>query len=296
MDSITQMALGGALGVLVGGKKYGKKSLLMGAMFGSVPDMDVFFFIGSDPVTSFTHHRGFTHSLSFAFLATPILGYLISKIKWFGASYKDIHLHLIIFLALFTHPLLDALTIYGTQLLWPSSSPPVGLGSVFIIDLLYTVPLLVGIGLFIRKGSCRANVIGLTLSSLYLALGIGAQHYIYSKVYKQVDVDKKNVLVQARPLNPTKWRVIVMHDSKYEVGYYSIFNKDDTVEFQSYARGNGEQYGLSDHADYQRLKWFTKGFYDIQLSPNKNLTFSDLRMGQEPGGYIFQFELGEVSK
>src|SRR3546814_6478712 len=43
---------------------------------------------------------------------------------------------------LLTHPLLDALTVYGTQLLWPLPLRPVMWSSVFIIDPLYTVWLL----------------------------------------------------------------------------------------------------------------------------------------------------------
>ena len=56
-----------------------------------------------------------------------------SPARWFWA----------IQLALITHPLLDAFTVYGTQLLWPLRPPPVMWSSVFIIDPLYTVWLLV---------------------------------------------------------------------------------------------------------------------------------------------------------
>ena len=47
-------------------------------------------------------------------------------------------------LALVTHPLLDTMTVYGTQLALPFSDWPFGVGSVFIIDPLYTLPLLAG--------------------------------------------------------------------------------------------------------------------------------------------------------
>jgi inner membrane protein len=46
-------------------------------------------------------------------------------------------------LALVTHPLLDAFTVYGTQLWWPLMPPPTMWSSVFIIDPLYTIWLLV---------------------------------------------------------------------------------------------------------------------------------------------------------
>ena len=49
-------------------------------------------------------------------------------------------------LALVTHPLLDAFTVYGTQLLWPLPMRPVMWSSVFIIDPLYTFSLLIACG------------------------------------------------------------------------------------------------------------------------------------------------------
>ena len=58
-------------------------------------------------------------------------------------------------LVLFTHPLLDTLTIYGTQLLQPFSDHPFGVGSVFMIDSLYTVPLTVGAVAALRLKSAR---------------------------------------------------------------------------------------------------------------------------------------------
>ena len=55
-----------------------------------------------------------------------------SPLRWFWA----------IQLALVTHPLLDAFTVYGTQLWWPLPMRPVMWSSVFIIDPLYTIWLL----------------------------------------------------------------------------------------------------------------------------------------------------------
>ena len=52
---------------------------------------------------------------------------------------------LLVWLALITHPLLDAFTVYGTQFWLPFSDYPVGIGSVFIIDPLFTTPLLAGL-------------------------------------------------------------------------------------------------------------------------------------------------------
>jgi len=90
---------------------------------------------------------------------------------------------LALWLALVTHPLLDAMTVYGTQLLLPFTNHPFGVGSIFIIDPLYTVPLLVGV----LVGVCRRDWrglrwvnAGLVLSTAYLAWSFGAQAYARS--------------------------------------------------------------------------------------------------------------------
>ena len=50
-----------------------------------------------------------------------------------------------VWLCLVTHPLLDAFTVYGTQVLLPFSDYPVAWSTLFIIDPLYTLPLVVGV-------------------------------------------------------------------------------------------------------------------------------------------------------
>jgi inner membrane protein len=85
---------------------------------------------------------------------------------------------LALWLALVTHPLLDAMTVYGTQLALPFSARPFGLGSVFIIDPLYTLPLLAGLGVTLASQRQRANAIGLALSTVYLGWGVIAQAHV----------------------------------------------------------------------------------------------------------------------
>jgi inner membrane protein len=85
-------------------------------------------------------------------------------------------------LALVTHPLLDAMTVYGTQLALPFSNHPYGVGSVFIIDPLYTVPLLVGgMWALVSRGARRglaANAVGLAISTAYLGWTFAAQQHV----------------------------------------------------------------------------------------------------------------------
>ena len=53
MDSLTQVALGSAVGFAVLGNKIGRKAVFWGAALGTLPDLDVFLPYGG-PVESFT--------------------------------------------------------------------------------------------------------------------------------------------------------------------------------------------------------------------------------------------------
>ena len=73
MDSMTQAALGAAIGGAVLGRRLGRKAILLGAVVGTLPDLDVIIDYG-DAVANVTQHRGFSHSLFvLAGLGTGIL-------------------------------------------------------------------------------------------------------------------------------------------------------------------------------------------------------------------------------
>src|SRR5690606_36829331 len=101
-------------------------ALVAGAILGTLPDLDVFWFClaGSDVVTQVTWHRCPSHSLPVLAVAGWLLWLWLkrrsalvgrSPRRWLWATW----------LALLTHLLLDAFTVYGTQLLWPLKMPPV---------------------------------------------------------------------------------------------------------------------------------------------------------------------------
>ena len=75
---------------------------------------------------------------------TPLFAVLIVRIH---PSFKahGLKMHLLVFSAVITHILLDGLTVYGTQILWPLKTPPVIWSTLFIIDPLYALPLAVGV-------------------------------------------------------------------------------------------------------------------------------------------------------
>ena len=197
-----------------------------------------------------------------------------------------------------THVLLDAMTVYGTQIFWPITSYPVSIGSVFIIDPLYTLPLLVGVAIaLIRRhnpGGHRANVIGLALSTAYLAWTVGAQAHVRGLAQEALadqGLDHQHLLVQPAPLNSILWRVVAMNGDDYQIGYYSLMDDAPRFDFRRYETAPGLLTDLQTHWPVQRLKWFTQGFYSVELVDNA-VVISDLRMGVEPD-YVFRFKVAD---
>jgi len=80
MDSLTQIVLGAAVGEAVLGRKIGNRAMLWGGIAGTIPDLDVFANLATDPMSSLAYHRAFTHSLAFGLLAPPLLGLLVHRL------------------------------------------------------------------------------------------------------------------------------------------------------------------------------------------------------------------------
>ena len=79
MDSVTQVALGSAVGVAVMGRRVGIwKSALWGGFCGTLPDLDVLIDHG-DPIRNMTFHRTESHALFYLTLLSPLLAWLIHR-------------------------------------------------------------------------------------------------------------------------------------------------------------------------------------------------------------------------
>jgi inner membrane protein len=297
MDSLTQVALGSAVGYAVLGNKIGRKAVLWGAILGTLPDLDVFLPYGGS-VEAFTYHRSFSHSLLIHLLISPLIVWLILKIHAGMQIYK-VRWFWLVFLSLSTHAILDSLTVYGTQLLWPFTEYPFAVSSVFIIDPAYTLPLLIGVicTLIPKIQAATAyhiNAAALVLSSLYLFCALILKVNIDDKV--KTALNNRKIPVNAyistpAPLTTLLWRIVVMSDGQYYEGYASVFDVPSDVTLTPYQTRPSLLNNISDEWAIKRLQWFTKGFYSVRQQQS-NIVLSDLRMGMECN-YVFNFVVGQ---
>ena len=333
MDSLTQMALGAAVGTAALGRKIGPRAAFWGAALGTLPDLDVLVPYG-DPVRDFTFHRAESHSLFWLTLASPPLALLLARLnRGAGAGFRD--WLWLVWLVLMTHPLLDAFTVYGTQLLLPFSDYPVGAGSIFIIDPLYTLPLLAGVIAAIRiykrdvARAMRWNAAGITASTAYLIWTLMVQSHIEGAVHRSLAASPLadgSVLATPTPFNSLLWRVLVMDGDGYHEGFRSILDEGESIEFVRHASVPQLIDPLRDDWTVRRLAWFSKGFYSVREAlPDeavvvgkagsieqmlglvdtasaadagadrsaRAIIMTDLRMGQTPW-FVFSFVVGET--
>jgi len=298
MDSLTQFTLGAAVSAVLLGKKLGpRKAALLGGLLGTLPDLDVLLPF-DNPVDSFVFHRGWTHSVFVHAVAAPVIGEVL--VRTIGA-FRDsrARVWLTVFLVLSTHAIIDAMTVYGTRIFWPFYPDPVGVGSVFIIDPLYTLPLLFVViwALARRDWSPRLQgglLAALVFSTGYMALSVVLQAHIENRakaVFAQAGIDARNVFAIAGPFNTVVWKVIGQEDDRYHNLYLSLFDGDAQARIYSHPTRPDLTACLDGSDIFEKLKWFSRGYYRTVLQDGKVIV-SDLRMGLTPS-YVFSFAIAD---
>ena len=288
MDSLSQAVLGASVAGAIAPEGHRGKAMLVGAGLGTLPDLDVFIDFGG-AVENFTYHRGFSHSL-FVLGPFSVLLWLLLRRWWTPVREAPLRWLAAISLALLTHPLLDAHTAYGTQLFWPLQVPPTSWATLFIIDPLYTLPLLVGVlvAAFRRKVSGTALRVGLILSTLYVGWSWVAQAAVRSNVddtLASMQLQDAPVFLTPTPLNTLLWRVVVLTDEGYLEGVDSLVVDEGTIRFTAYPSAVEAMENAGEIWAVGRLRWFARDFVKAHIDDEK-LVISDLRMGHEQN-YVF---------
>ena len=299
MDSVTQIALGSAVAIATLGRRTAVwKAALWGGIAGTLPDLDALVNHG-DPILNMVLHRAESHALFYLTLLSAPLAWVVARLHREQALLP--RWWLAVWLALVTHPLLDWMTVYGTQLLRPFTDTPYAVGSVFIIDPLYTLPLLVGVGLALglRGGrGLRWARAGLVLSTAYLAWGLAAQQLATRQVLAHAPVPglaPAQLLVTPAPFNTVLWRAVAVTPTHYYEGYYSLFDAGRPVRWTAHPRGAEVYARYRSHPLVDRIARFSHGFFKMGEDAEGQVTLTDLRMGTEPT-YSFHFRLGTAAE
>lgn len=373
MDSLTQIVLGAACGELALGRKIGNKAMLLGAIGGTIPDLDVLvgsLFMGE--LDSLAFHRGPSHSLLFGVLAPlpiawfyqqfyqrswdehkflrisqfvvggllalllfggigvgllftksvvfipfgllvlGVLGWRLNEWRKHYFSPKPIEipnfreLYLLFFLAIFTHPILDAFTTYGTQLLLPFSNERVAWDTIAVADPLYTVPF--GLALLLVLTLTRTNRwrtiitwIGLGWSLLYLGGTVLNKMNMDDRFATSLaEAEQEVVRTKTNPviLNNLLWYGVAEKKDSYVLGYHSLLDPQPKfVQLQEVLKNHEALAEYSDAEAMEVLPWFSDGYYSVLKLNDTLYQMNDLRFGAlsgsitNPNEYVFKFFL-----
>lgn len=306
MDSITQIVLGAACGEAVAGRKIGNRAMVWGAIGGTIPDLDVVanFFLSELEATAF--HRGFMHSFLFAALAPWPLAWLVQRYyRQKPPEMAYIAWAALFFWSIFTHPILDCFTNWGTQVWQPFSDERVQWTTVSVVDPIYTLPF--ALCLLIASRLARTSNWRFALNWLGILWGCGYLAFTYwhkqqfEGIFKQ-SLQKEGIAWQRLTSGPSifnnvLWYGVAETDSAYYFGMYGFKDKQQVVDPITVIPKN---HGLLDQAMPRTaraayfLRWFSDGYYNVLPLKGDTLQVNDLRFGLlgsalQGNNYVFPF-------
>jgi inner membrane protein len=202
MDPITHGLLGATVAKTTMWRRVPHGVGIIGAVGAMAPDIDVLIFSPNDPTMGWLYHRHFTHS----FLLIPLIGLLAALPFLALKRFKDYRGAVILasIIGCATHTMLDSLTNYGTQQLWPFADTRVTWDAMPIVDPIYSLIFIIGLIFTARTKSMRGVQWALALALLYVAFGFW-QHQRALGVQQALLALRKHQPTQARVLPMPGW-------------------------------------------------------------------------------------------
>ena len=291
MDSLSQIVLGAAVGELLLGKKIGNKAQLLGAIGGTLPDLDVLLGpLFSDEITKLKIHRGYSHALlTHLVLAWPLARWC--KGRW-NQSFTPGRWYLFWFLVLFTHALLDCCTTYGTQLFLPFSNFLVGFNNITVVDPLWTLPFLglLMVCLFLKRENPRRIRWALAAcgyATLYMLFTFSNKYRVHNHFENELAQSK--ISFQTLKTSPTMfnnmlWSGIAIAEDTIYFGEYSLLQSDPKVEWIGYPIRHDLIEQHPDKRAMAALKWFGQEAY-FAVPVNEGVDFFTAKWGRTDFSY-----------
>ncbi len=289
MDSLTHIALGACIGEAFFEKGFGKKAMVWGILAQSIPDVDFIAGFWLETSEDLLAHRGFTHSLLFAILIVPAFALAAEKIhrphnikfkKWCLFFAVEVLLHLF----------LDGFNNYGVGWLEPFSHQRFSFNILYVADPFFSIwPGIAFVMLLILHRFHKQRIfwwkLGLTLPFLYL-IYCGYNKVMINRDVKQIlttqNIPYQRYFTTPTPLNNWLWYIVAGTDTGYYVGFRSVFDTQNKIDFEYFPRNDSLLNNISDHEDLQHLIRFSQQYYTIEQW-NDTLVFNDLRFGQIVG-------------
>lgn len=285
MDPVTHAVLGATVAQAGYRRRLGRRALAIAAAAAMLPDADIVVGWLAGPFANWQHHRGLTHSVFFAAIAGPLLGWLAGL-----ADRERRRLWMGLFTAVFlTHPLIDVVTHYGTQLLAPLTATRFAIPAMPIIDPVFTLmlaaPLLLGV--------FATRRVGMAVTAAWAALIAGYGYVLFAwSLNQQAEAEARRQLaaagvaaeVRAYPtvLQPYLRRVVATTGDAVLVGFTSTLAPRPIAWTRARPADGPAVQAAAATEEGRIFTWFTGNqvFWRVEHS---RVVGTDLRYGY-PGG------------
>ena len=288
MDVFSQAIFGASLSQSFARDKSKQLSaLLIGALAGMAPDLDVLITSSSDPLLFLEYHRQFTHSL--IFIPFGALTCALVFYGFFKNKLAFLQVYLFSFLGFSTHGLLDGCTSYGTQLFWPFSDERFAWNVVSIVDPFFTLPVLAGVVFAVVKRNRNIARITFIYALVFLCLGFIQKHRATDALYALAD--KRGHVVERFVTKPSfanrhVWKIIYEVDGRYyvdavkllwDIKYFTgtSIQKLNVERDYPWVPANSQQ-----AKDIERFRWFSDDY--LAVNPVDDSIIFDVRYSTVP--------------
>ncbi|HVM86912.1 MAG TPA: metal-dependent hydrolase [Puia sp.] len=289
MDSLTHIALGACIGEAFFEKGFGKRAMIWGALAQSIPDIDFVASFWLNTPENLLAHRGFTHSVLFGLLIVPVFALSADKIhrphniafrNWIFFFITEVFLHLFI----------DGFNNYGVGWLEPFSHARYSFNCIYVADPFFSVwpGIACFILIFLSSHSNKRTFwwkFGVIIPFVYLSYCCFNKIETDStirRIIKKEQLPDERYFTTPAPLQNWLWYVVTGNDSGYYVGFRSVFDKAEKINFQYFPRNDSLLKAVQPGEDLPKLIRFSQQFYTVEKR-NDTLIFNDLRFGQVVG-------------
>ena len=223
------------------------------------------------------------------------------------ASWKDFAW--VFFWSIFTHPLLDCCTTFGTQLFLPFSDYRVGFNNVAVADLFYTLPFLICLvvaRLYMKNTYWRKLFLwlGIGWGCVYLLFTFYNKHrvnQVFEKSLQAQGIEYERYMTSPSLFSNILWSGTIEGKDEFYQATYSFYDKEPLIpRFQVYPKNHEWVAQYKDERAIKILKWFSNDYYSVMKTEDGKLQFTDLRFGTMREGemmnaedFVFRFILEE---
>ncbi len=285
MDPLTHGLTGALLAEAGPRQRYGRQATLALVGGAMLPDVDILWSWGRG-IASLEMHRGITHSL----LGGAALAVALAAVtRWMGPERRVAPLLAMAAAGVFGgHLFLDLVTSFGIQLFLPFSRARPAWDWLFIIDLWFSVPLLVALLAARLAGSVRVARLGCAYLAVYLAVTATAHDLALAATERaaaRAGVAVTRVAALPQPPSPLRWLGLAETPDGYAVGAVDLGAREP-VRLDPVPRG--PQSALVEHvralAPVRTYLWFARfpvvslrEIGDLQVVEFRDLRFSNRR-------------------